>query len=295
MGGNRKVWVRVPGSCGNLGSGFDVVAAAIELYFELEIEVTPKAQQPMLKSGDLIADTAWPILKKAFPGQGFIIKAKSQIPMARGLGSSAAARVAALAAAYLLSKGEEGLKSVVGQAARLEGHGDNVAAAFYGGCCTSWRDGETFHCYSQKVPTSLAAVLAIPEFELPTKKARQALPLKIPHEDAVFNLSRLAALLAAFAAKKPEWLRQGLEDRLHQPYRTRLIPGLSRVINVAVKTGAAGACLSGSGSSVLAIAEVKADIVAIAQAMQKAFAASGIKSERKILAFNNKGIEWKLS
>lgn len=288
----RKAWVKVPGSSGNLGSGFDVAAAALGIYFELEIEVVSKAQGETLDRNNLVIATALPYLKKRFPKNGFRFRMQNGIPLERGLGSSAAARLAAICAAKLLG-GEEPRETDWVQAAKLEGHPDNAAASFHGGLCASWRDDKSgLRCASRQIPTELAAVVCVPDFKLATAKARRVLPAKVSLEDAVFNLGRVAALWAAFDHRRYSLLRSALEDRLHQPYRKKLIPGFENVVNAALKKGAHGACLSGAGSSILAITERKADLEAIGAAMQSAFKRAGIASQSLHLPFDNIGIKF---
>ncbi|MBI2069181.1 MAG: homoserine kinase [Elusimicrobia bacterium] len=287
----KKVWIRVPGSSGNLGSGFDVAAAALGVYLELELEVVPKAQGMPYQPKNLIVRTAWPLLQKAFPKNGFRFRSKDGIPMGKGLGSSAAARLAALVAARLLTKREDHDEETLTQAARLEGHPDNAAASLYGGFCLSWFAGGKVQAYSRKMPRELAAVICIPSFNLPTEKARRILPKSVPRQDAVFNLGRLASLFCALETKQFGQLKSALEDRLHQPYRARLIPGLNQVIESALKSGALGACLSGAGPSVLAVVDQRKDPGAIGEAMERAFAGRRIQSRAQVYLFDNKGFK----
>ncbi|MBI4368758.1 MAG: homoserine kinase [Elusimicrobia bacterium] len=289
-----KAWVRVPGSSGNLGSSFDVAAAALAVYFELEIEVVSEYRGDRFDPGNLVMELSRPILRRAFANKGFKWTMKNGIPMGKGLGSSAAARLGALAAARLLAQSEKPSLATAQEAARLEGHRDNTAASWKGGLTMAWETSRGMEIASWKMPSDLRAVVCIPEISLSTQKARKILPCRVLRQDAVFNLSRQAALTAAITERSYHWLREGMEDRIHQPYRSKLIPGFHRVIKEALSTGAHGACLSGAGPSILAIASVKANLNDIAGSMENTFKRAGVSAASRILNFNNQGLIWEM-
>lgn len=136
-------------------------------------------------------------------------------------------------------------------------------------------------------PKGLKAVLCIPDFELSTKKARRAIPSRIPHRDAVFNLSRVALLVSAMATRQFQHLKEAMEDRLHQDYRRKLIPGMKEVFRAAERAGALGAALSGAGPSILALAS--SHFPKIGESMRRAFLRAGVKSRFLILSLEKKG------
>jgi homoserine kinase len=218
-------------------------------------------------------------------------KLVNRIPLSRGLGSSSAAIVGGLVAANAgLGKflsDDELLKLAVDE----EGHPDNVAPALFGGLCVSALTKKGVAHLSWTEPAlfaSLRAVVCVPYFELSTKEAREALPDRVPLEDAVFNSSRVALFLSALRQGRRDLLGDAMEDRLHQPYRKKLVPGLDDVIAAARKTGAWGAALSGAGPSVLALSPVK-HAAAVAEAMSAAFRRADVTSISIDLAVNRRG------
>jgi homoserine kinase len=197
----------------------------------------------------------------------------NRIPLARGLGSSAAARVAALVAANAWSDSPFRREQLVEFAAREEGHPDNVAPALLGGLVVSGRDGEKTVAHRVDPRTGIRVVLLIPERTLATAEARRVLPKSIPLGDAVLNLQNTALTALAFASGEYELLRSSLEDRLHQPSRAPLMPGFQEALKAAVDAGALGAALSGAGPAVAAF--TLGNEAEIGQAMSEAYTHSG--------------------
>jgi homoserine kinase len=215
----------------------------------------------------------------------------NRIPLARGLGSSSAAIVGGLLAANALLENIFSVDKLVSLAVEMEGHPDNVTPALMGGLCVSVQD----HYSAWKEPTlfaGLKAVVCVPSFELPTKKARAVLPSRVPHGDAVFNIGRTALFLTALKNRQFDLLGPAMEDRLHQPYRAPLVPGLSRVLLGARKAGAYGAALSGAGPSVLAFSSTHKD-KSVGRVMETVFSQQQILSEIFILNVNLRGAEVK--
>ena len=175
--------------------------------------------------------------------------------MARGLGSSSACIIAGLVGANQLLGEPMGLDDLVNLAAQIEGHPDNTAPALLGGIVTAVFDGRMVHWVKQEVFTTLKFVVAIPDFELKTEKARECLPKEISHRDAVYNLSRAALFSASLLTGKYENLRTAVHDRLHQPYRMALIPHGQEVFDTFYSLGAYAAYLSGAGPSLMAIVD----------------------------------------
>lgn len=184
------------------------------------------------------------------PGSSF--SREGHIPIGKGFGSSAAAIVAGLAAAAHAAGERDDQDRIVRLAAHLEGHPDNSTAAILGGVTVAFCDGEAVHALNVVNHVSLGIALFVPDKPLRTVDARRILPEHVPIRDAVYNVSRSAYLVTALAWGRWEQAAPAMQDRLHQPYRTQLIPGLDRVIAAAVEAGAFGASLSGGGPAVLA-------------------------------------------
>ncbi|HEX4048507.1 MAG TPA: homoserine kinase, partial [Elusimicrobiota bacterium] len=262
-----RVTVTVPATTSNLGPGFDCLGLALDLRNELTLELhdergpaaveisgegaatLPRGEQNMLVKAARL------ILPRTLPGR-LVFKSVNRIPLTRGLGSSAAAAVAGLwAGAHLfgtLRTSEDELEAL---AVSLEGHPDNVAPCVHAGLTASLAENGRSRANRLNIHPSLSAVVCIPAFELSTKKARAALPRMVPLADAVYNSSRALLLARALETGHTAHLADLMDDRLHQPYRAKLVPGLREALAAAVKAGAAGAALSGSGPTVFAFVE----------------------------------------
>jgi homoserine kinase len=289
-----RVTVRVPATTANLGAGFDVLAAAVGVHAEVTLE--PAAAPTVAVSGasvpqdatNLIYRSAEAVARAAGYTGAFALRAHSPIPLRSGLGSSAAAIVGGAVAASRLLGEVLDADALLVLAAGLEGHPDNVAAALFGGVVIVARDGERLR-WARLVPAlRLAVVLAVPDIQVETAVARQVLPAQVTRDDAVFNLGRVALLVAALAAGRSEWLRGALGDRLHQPYRAPFVPGFEQVVEAAVGAGAFGAALSGSGPTVVALAE-PGPAPAVGEAMRAAFAATGVTARAIVTAIEPRG------
>jgi homoserine kinase len=241
----RRRLVRVPASTANLGPGFDAFAAALSLHLELEVVET--GEFAVVTDLDVPRDRS-NLLVRAFErlasADGFEFRVSSDIPLVGGLGSSAAAIVAGLAAADHLFELDADLFAL---AAELEGHPDNVAAALSGGAVIC-ADGQVTRI---EPPVALEAVLVVPADAVATSAARAALPTQVPLADATFNVAHGALLALGLATGDLDLLARGLADRLHQPHRAHLFPRSAEVIARAQEYGALGATLSGAGPTVL--------------------------------------------
>jgi homoserine kinase len=235
----------VPASSANLGPGFDCMAAALALHLELEVEET----------GEFVIETDLPIprgrenlcvraFERLHPAEGFTFRIRSQIPLAGGLGSSAAAIVAGLMAADHLFELDAEL---LGLATELEGHPDNVAAALRGGFVVC-ADGDAVRF---EAPTGLEALAIVPEESVRTREARATLPAEVPFDDAVFNVAHTALLTLGLAKGDWDLVARGLHDRLHEPRRASLYPRSYELALRARELGALGATISGAGPTVL--------------------------------------------
>lgn len=257
--------IKVPASSANLGSGLDTLGMALDLWLELwftpardlTIEVHGEGRGQLSEDEtNLVWQTAEALYRHkthAPMPRGHLI-ASSQIPLGRGLGSSASAVVAGLMLANVCLDGAMTHRELLKWAVEIEGHPDNVAASLYGGLVMSWPDGERVMA-TQYAPPELDAVLVIPDYEVPTEKARAILPDRVPRADAIFNAQRVGLWIDALWRRDWSLLQAAGQDRLHQPYRQVLIRGMDALITSALEAGAAIATLSGSGPTILALTD----------------------------------------
>ena len=210
------------------------------------------------------------------PDVHFRLVQVNDIPPTRGLGGSAAALVGGAVAANELFGGQIAPPDLLNIVCELDGHPDNAAPALLGGLVIGTLTPTGVSAVRLE-PKDLGVAVAVPDFAVSTTAARRALPEHVPHRDAVFNVGRSGLLLGALATGEYELLRVAMQDRLHQPYRAHLVPGLEGVIAAALQNGAHGACLSGSGPTVLAF--TPRDLApAVAAAMKKTFEAGGTEA-----------------
>lgn len=251
----RRRLVRVPASSANLGPGYDVLAAALALYLELEVS----------ESGDFavdVGDAPLPadrsnLVVRAFeslhPADGLRFRIRNEIPLARGLGSSAAAIVAGLVAADHLYELGLARDEIYARAVGLEGHPDNVGAALYGAfaLCPRPADDGLPVPVRLEPPEGIEGVLVIPPGEVPTAAARAAIPAEVAHGAAIDNVAAATQLALGIERSDLTLIRRGLADRLHQPHRESLYPRSMELVAEAASLGALGATISGAGPTVL--------------------------------------------
>jgi homoserine kinase len=244
----RHRLVRVPASSANLGPGYDVLAAALSLLLELEVEETGEfyvhSDVPGLPTDR--SNLCVRAFERLRPADGVTFQIRSEIPVAAGLGSSAAAIVAGLAAADHMYELDAPLFEL---AAELEGHPDNVAAALHGGFVICPGGGEAPVRFDPA--PGLEGVLAIPSHEVPTAAARAAMPAELPLDDAVHNVGHAARLVLGLAKDDFSLIGRGLRDLVHQPRRRELYPRSMELVDRAQELGAVGATISGAGPTVL--------------------------------------------
>jgi homoserine kinase len=241
----RRCLVRVPASSANLGPGFDVLAAALQLHLEVEVVETGsfgiETDLSVSRDRDNLVVRAFERLRAA---DAFEFRIASTIPLSGGLGSSAAAVVAGLMAAASVGTPDADLLAL---ATEIEGHPDNVTAALSGGIVIC--DGPRSH--RLEPPVGLEAVLVVPTAEVQTTEARAALPDQVPLADASANLAAIATLTLGLARGDFDLIAAGLRDRLHQPYRAHLYPRSAALLERTREIGALGATISGAGPTVL--------------------------------------------
>jgi homoserine kinase len=291
--------VDVPASSANLGSGFDAFAVALslklraELWYGDEAGITLNARGEGAPRDDEPADDN--LLIRAFreglrasaaPGAAsWRIEVSSMIPAARGLGSSAAAIVAGLVLGASVGRRTVEADELLAMAARMEGHADNVAAALYGGFTVALADRGEILLRRFRVPEAWIPVAFIAQRESRTTEMRAALPRTVDHAAAARQVGRSALLATAIMTSDAGLLHRAMDDELHQPYRLPLLAGSRELIDLAYERGAAGACLSGAGPTILAIC----DSPPTAHAVEKAWNAAGIEGMATRLRFDTAG------
>lgn len=290
--------VRAPGSSANLGPGFDALGLAVDLWNEIVVDTGGEAGSVVYegRDADLLAESdrenlSLRAMRQLGEAHGrrlpeFALTVRTAVPVARGLGSSAAALVAGLLAAdHLLGLGLS-KDEIYAHSWRMEGHGDNVGASLYGGAilavprvpyAVQLCDAAGFE------QLGLTTVVFIPEITGATWAARAALPSHVPLPDAAQNIATAAGLVAGFLTRNRDLLAAGMHDLLHQPYRARLFPHLTPLTEAAVEHGAIGAALSGAGPSILALVDTE-HAQPVADALAGAAARAGVHGEAVILA-----------
>ena len=297
----KQVLVRAPATSANLGAGFDCLGLALELYMDLTVEESAGEGLEIVATGEGSASV--PLDERNAVYQGMMrayeragkkprrlrLAIDSQIPLASGLGSSSAALVAGLTAGAELCGMGLDRGEILRQGVAVEGHPDNVAPCALGGIVIAALDAEDVAWARIEPPRDLAAVVAVPDFPLPTSKSRNVLPERIERQDAIFNAGRVGLLVAALQQGDYSLLRTGMQDRLHQPYRTALVPGMEAVLAAATEAGALGAALSGAGPTALAL--VTGRSAEVADAMQQAWAKEGIAARTLVLGLAAEGVQ----
>lgn len=286
------VRIEVPASSANLGPGFDTLAVALDITNV--VTAFPAGDGAVLEGAEdphrnLLCDAyrAWGAARGVtVPGVTFRMQAA--IPPGRGLGSSAACILAGVASAAALA-GSWTVQEVLDVALTLESHPDNLAAAALGGLTVALRDGGRLRALHLAREVPLGVALFVPDSLLPTAEARRCLPGSVALADAVFNVGRVAYLAAAAAAGCWDEMGRGMDDRLHQPYRAALVPGLATVIGAAREAGAYGASLSGAGPAVIALAP-SGRAAAVAAAMQSAAERVPCSGRAEVTAVRSTGL-----
>ncbi|MBH5317141.1 homoserine kinase [Paenibacillus sp. GSMTC-2017] len=294
---NRRVIVKVPASTANLGPGFDSLGMALSLFAWIEMEKSDTGNTTFQLHGDgmdglptdksnLIYKVAQLVFSEAeVEVPDLHISMYSEIPLTRGLGSSASAIIGALVAANALIGSPLSDDKLFQMATALEGHPDNVGASLFGGIVVSAWDGSEAQHVRIEPQESLETLVAIPAFQLSTEKARHALPTQISMADAVYNVGRTSLLVAALASGELGLIRHAMKDRLHQPYRAALIPGMTEILERATDFGALGAALSGAGPTLIAFVDAASpDKAGLERFLQATLQKEGITAETMWLA-----------
>lgn len=293
----RQVHVRVPATTANLGSGFDVLGLALQLYNLFTLTLTPEpGWRVSVPPGialptderNLVFQAAQALFTRVgVVPPGLHLALAMDIPLARGLGSSSAAIVGGLLGANQLTGSPLDRDALLTMAVALEGHPDNVTPALMGGLTLSYSVEAQHRYQSLPFPSDLTLVVAIPDFELSTAQARAVVPAQVSRADALFNCSRTALFVHAVYSRQYELLATAMDDRLHQPYRAPLVPGMTAAIAAGYAAGARGVALSGAGPTLLALADTAPE--AVAAALQRAFAQHGVTCTTRLLQADTTG------
>lgn len=317
------VIVKIPATTANLGPGFDCLGLALNLYnyvalekskvFNIDIVGEGKEDISREKS-NIVYQCIQAVVEKAYEKKGFQegsenrqksggnsfhkedfktlqITLTNNIPPARGLGSSSSALVGgALGANYLLGNPLSD-RELLGIIAKIEGHPDNILPAFLGGLVVSTQldDGEILWSKTRVNPR-WRYVVVIPDFQLTTEKSRSVLPKNIPFSDAVFNLGRISLLMEGFLKEDISLLGKVMDDRIHEPYRRELVPGMKEILDT-LRRERFPAALSGAGPTVMAIVESEEEGVGLGRRIQEIFLKYEVVSSVKVLPPNNSGAE----
>lgn len=295
--------VCVPASTSNLGPGFDCFGLALKLYLTVEATAVAGASEPCrvtttgAKENEALPRNAVNLIYRAMsftarregaslPPVELIVH--NEIPLASGLGSSAAAIVAGIKLSALLTEKQLSDQTILGYATEFEGHPDNVAASLYGGFlvnCTG-NDGTVLSAKFDW-PAAVRVIVVSPHSQLPTHVARAALPRTITSADAVHNLQRTALFTAAITQQRYDMIWEAMRDRLHQPYRESLVPGLAEALALPSMQGLLGIALSGAGPSIVALVDGNED--EIGARVADCFQSHKIESTIRILDVDNDG------
>lgn len=304
----RSVAVRVPATSANLGPGFDCVGAALQLYNRIEVRVNERGQKNKLQINikgqgvdclprgrdNLVFRTLNTyFLRHGLSWNTLALTLVNDIPLARGLGSSAAARVGALYAAHAICGVKDRRDDILDIAVNDEGHADNIVPALIGGLCIARVDDDGITWWKEKIAHDLRAVLCVPDFAIHTPAARKLLPRTYLRTTAVYTISGTGLFVSAATArashKRDQVIRRSMRDKFHQPYRKHLISGMADVFNAAEKAGALGAALSGSGPTIIAIARRSSSLKRIGEAMVRAFSLEQVTSTCTAVNFDTEG------
>ena len=300
MSAGGRIRIRVPGSTANLGSGFDVLGLALGLYNTIEmeeiargVELTVEGEGADRLQRDVERSLVVRAARAAFAhlgvtAPGLRIHLKNAIPLRRGLGSSGTACLGGVVGAAELVGRPLAVADVLKLALPFEGHPDNITPSLVGGLTATCVSEGAVRYVKIPVPKAIQIVAVIPDRELSTAEARRALPQQVPLTDAVYNVGRAAMLVGALVAGDLGLLDEATRDRLHQPYRAKLLPGMEEVFEAGRRAGALATFLSGAGSTVVALVEREAETVG--REMVEAWTARGIRAQAKVLTIDLEGV-----
>ncbi len=291
--------VRVPATSANMGPGFDSLGIALDMYnyvsveetgSGVSIEITDESKRflPVDETNLVYRSMREVFDASGYRPHGLRIVLENNIPVTRGLGSSSAGIVGGLYAGNILAGNPFSKNELLGMAARIEGHADNVTPAMMGGFTVNVFNKGKISYIKHEMNDDLMFAAIVPEFLLPTKKSRSILPRFVPHRDAVYNTGHSTLLAASIISGKYENIRPAINDRLHQGYRKRLIPAMDDIFRMCYQNGALGVYLSGAGPTVVAI--IKATNRSFNAAMSRNLAKKMNNRRLYILKADNEGV-----
>ncbi len=293
-----RLRIHVPATTANLGPGFDCLGLALDWWNIVEVEPIARGLQvecycalpgEVPSNRDNLVVRAMEVVyqraRRKLPGVRIALHC--HIPIGRGLGSSAAAIVGGLLAANALLRGKFSSAELLRLAVEIEGHPDNVVPALLGGLVVSALEGKELIVARLDVPRELQCVVFVPARALSTKKSRGVLPRRVPRADAIHNAARAALWIAAIQSRRWEWLDAATRDRLHQPYRAKLVRGMQELFDAARKAGARGSALSGAGPSIVAFTDRGA--ARIARALERAARRIGLEGRAHVTRVSARG------
>ncbi len=284
-----KITIRTPATSANLGSGFDCLGLALDLWATVTVDT---ARRPNRSGGGverLVEQGINAVFGGAAKAPQPAIEWDETIPLARGLGASAGVRAAGLLAGNALAGGALDGDALLALGTQLENHPDNMAPCLFGGLQIIVKKDEELIHITAPLPADLKVVVFVPDFEMPTQESRRRLPLQLARSDTIFNVSRAAMLIAALGAGRYDLLDESTQDRIHQPVRSDIFKGLNPIMAAAKDAGAAASYLSGGGSTVAAF--VKDGEERVARLMTQAAIAHGFSGRSIITAPTANGAE----
>jgi homoserine kinase len=296
-----SVTVRVPATTSNLGPGLDTLGIALKLHNQISIREldAPTVERVDAMRGNPVALAMTREAMDAFfhrskvKPHGAQVEVKGEVPTSSGLGSSVTVRLGIVYALNELNGQPLGDTALLDLVTELEHHSDNAAPALFGGFVVSAMINGSVRYRRFNVPPALKFVVCVPDYEVSTEKSRALLPKVVPLRDAVENLNRVALITSIFATGDYSLLRGLFDDKLHQPYRKKIIPMLDDVIAAGIEAGALAGWLSGSGASIMCLTEQKEK--AVAEAMANVFARQQIRCDTHVLVADNDGTRVKRS
>lgn len=296
----ERFTVQVPASTSNLGPGFDTLGLALNLYLKVSVKSRWDGRRKVTYAGlgaHFLKDESESLIAKAIletwktlgvEGTGFELEVQNEIPLSAGLGSSAAAIASGIEIGCRLAKKRMPVQDKIQLGYLLEGHPDNIIPAFTGGFVIALTQGDHQVDWLRfTFPAKWKMAVVTPEFTVATRNSRDVMPSEVPIEDVVFNLQRLSGLVSVLTTGKWQNGWELMADRLHQPYRMHLVPGLSEILKIKPSKNLLGLSLSGSGPSVVALTRSKPED--IGQQIVREFSRAGYKSSVRILRCDNRG------
>ena len=297
---SNSIVVTTPATTANLGAGFDCLGMALTLENKFEFIASQKEKTTF----SVISDSDTPIelpddnlLHQSYlhfykslniPAPTVHVNITVNVPLARGLGSSATAIVAGLLGANHFSEQKLSSTELLNMAIEIEGHPDNVVPAMLGNCILAVGETGNWHFVPIACNPDIKFIVAIPDFELSTEEARSVLPKSLTYSDAVYNISHLSLLIKGLETGNPDWLKEALKDKLHQPYRKSLIKGYDRLYDNVLNAGGYGMVISGAGPTLLALANTEAES-AVIKSMKETWQSMGVNPIVKSLDIQTQG------